>query len=458
MLGEESQKSLNLRPGSLLVLIACLICLSASAAFLVAYAVYKKQSDDKDRQVIAVERNNQFLSDRNIELQNSLQKLGDAYGNLETRYKDLAASLVLAHHATAARTGNSLPGLPPIEQPLVREGKFAVNLATAFNLTSSQDETVAESYLASINIMPRNGWISDYPVTPDIIAEIRKSAATSASSGYLQISEADAVELVDNISVAMNLPIANNDPASENRSRSASVSSDSSGYVEPSAVEDYYDDNKPAIVTYYPPPLEYAYLYDWVPSPFWWEGFGFRGFFILIDFERRHHHHLITNHVTSANGKVSKINAITRASAVANPQTGAGVGASNKADPKVSPVLASPGAAFDTGRAVQRPAGRAPDIEKSASRPRASLKADFRSSRYEGRTLNGTPSPRFPAGGGYSGGTGDSRRADTGMKAQSGGLGSGKVRKNLNIPGFSPKRRFSKPLIQKCRSGRQILP
>jgi hypothetical protein len=426
MFGEEPKRTVSVRPGNLLVVIACLICLSISAAFGVAYAVYKKQSDDKDRQVIAVERNNQFLSDRNIELQNSLQKLGDAYGNLETRYKNLAAGLVSAQHATAVSTGNSLPGLPPIEQPLVREGKFAVNLATAFNLTSSQDEAVAESYLASINIIPRNGWISDYPVTPDIIADIRESVAISASSGYLQIPEADAVELVDNIGVAMNLPIANYGPDSENRSRSTAESSDSSGYVEPSVVEDYYDDNEPPVVTYYPPPLEYAYLYEWVPSRFWWGGLGFRGFFILIDFERRHHHHLITNHVTNANGKVSKISAITRASAVNNPQTGSGAGASNTADPQSSPVPASSGASHDAGRAVQPPTGSAPDIEKPVSRPHSGPKADFRSSHFEGRTFNGTPSPRFSPGGGYSGGIGDSRRPDTGMKgSQSSGLGGG---------------------------------
>src|SRR5208337_3450320 len=102
---------------------------------------------------------------------------------------------------------NSTSTRPPIGQPLVSEGEFAVELATALNLTPSHDEAAAEDALGSISIAPRNGWISDYPITPDIIAEVRESTARSASSGSLSISEADATRTVDRVSTAMNLPI-----------------------------------------------------------------------------------------------------------------------------------------------------------------------------------------------------------------------------------------------------------
>ena len=39
------------------------------------------------------------------------------------------------------------------------------------------------------------------------------------------------------------------------------------------------------VVTYYAPPGIMTYIYDWVPYPFWWDGFYFGGFFILSDFE-----------------------------------------------------------------------------------------------------------------------------------------------------------------------------
>jgi hypothetical protein len=405
MLGEKTKRTVSVRPITLLVSLACLIGLSVSATFLIRHAGYKKQPDDKDQQILTAQKNNKFLSDKNIELQNSLLKLEDEYSNLESRYKDLAASLVLGQHTAAVNSKSSPSGPPPIEQPLVREGEFAVELATAFNLTSSHDEAAGESYLASINIMPRNGWISDYPMTPDIIAEVRDSASRSASAWNLQISETDAASIVDKVSIAMNLPVeVGYESNSEYQSSSVAPPPEVSEYVEPSVVVDYYDDNKPPIVTYYPPPLEYTYLYDWVPSPFWWKGFGFGGFFILVDFDRRHHHNPITNHVTNANGTVTRINATTRASATANRQTGSRANTASTADTSASRNLTSSGSAPDTDRTMRGPGSATQDIEMLTSSPRASVVAASQSPSYYGRTFNGAPSPRFSPGGESGGG------------------------------------------------------
>src|SRR5271157_5305310 len=198
----------------------------------------------------------------------------------------LGVSLALASFTASVNAQSSTSQRPPVEQPLVREGDFAVELATALNLTQSNDEAAAESSLAAINIAPRNGWISDYPMTPDIISEVRESAARSASAGSLNMSEADASSTVDRISIAMNLPVKvagknyayGSSSSSEYSSSSAAPPPESSEYMEPSEVEQYYDDSGPPIVSYYPPPWAYAYLYDWVPWPFWWGGYGFGGF------------------------------------------------------------------------------------------------------------------------------------------------------------------------------------
>jgi hypothetical protein len=152
--------------------------------------------------------------------------------------------------------------------------------------------------------MPKNGWISDYPMTPDIIAEVRESTVKSARAGSLKMPEADAAHAVDSVTTAMNLAI---------QFAGGKNAAAASEYMDPSTLEEYYSDNGPPVVTYYPPPEEYAYLYDWVPWPFWWDGSDFGGFFILVDFDRFHHHRRFTNHVWSANGKVSRINAVTRA-------------------------------------------------------------------------------------------------------------------------------------------------
>jgi cell division protein FtsB len=424
MLGENTKRAVSARAITVLFLLACLIGLSLSAAFLFGHAIYKKQFEDKDRQVLAAEKNNEFLSDKNVELQNSLQKLEDAYSSLESRYKDLVASSLLAQHMAAMNTKSSSAGSPPIEQPLVREGEFAVELATAFNLTSSYDEAAAESYLASLDIAPKNGWISDYPMTPDIIAEVKESVAISASSGYLQISETDAVGLVDNVSISMNLPVKEGyESSSEYQSHLPAPRPDASEYVEASVLEDYYDGNKPPAVTYYPPPLEYAYLYDWVPSPFWWEGFRFTGFFILVDFDRHYHHHPITNHVTNANGTVTRINATTRASASVNRQTAPKANAANTADDiSVSLNLTSSVPARDTDRTMRNPGNATHDKETSTSSPRAGEAAASRFPSYDGRTFNSAPSPRFSPGGGYGGWSDSGPKGDGVMR---GFLGNG---------------------------------
>lgn len=253
----------------------------------------------------------------------------------------VAASLVLAPFAASVNAKGSTSKRPPIEQPLVSEGEFAVELASALSLTSSHDEAAAESSLSSISIAPRNGWISDYPMTPDIIAEVRESAARSASSGSLSISEADATRTVDSVSTAMKLPVkaadekytyeSSSSSSSEYQSSSAAPPPEVSEYVEPSEVEEYYDEYGPPIVSYYPPPWEYGYLYDWVPWPFWWGGFGFGGFFVLCDFDRHDHHHHFSNNVRNANGTFSKVNATTRAKGTGTRSSSTLAGASRSA-------------------------------------------------------------------------------------------------------------------------------
>ncbi len=73
--------------------------------------------------------------------------------------------------------------------------------------------------------------------------------------------------------------------------------------VNPAVINNYYNEEGPPAVTYYPPPEDYDYLYAWVPYPFWCSGFFFPGFFVLNDFDiivAGHHHHRITNHFFDA--------------------------------------------------------------------------------------------------------------------------------------------------------------
>ncbi|MGD0662907.1 MAG: hypothetical protein ABSD38_33050 [Syntrophorhabdales bacterium] len=192
----------------------------------------------------------------------------------------LSLLLVAAPLALNAQEGQVAP---PVNVSTVREGDFAVDLEQALGVGSSRDEVEAETTLGNLGVAPRNGWIADYPVTPDILNELQQAAAGVADAGKLSIGRDEAMALVNGVaakegiaSTAYNGPPptgANPPPAGE-------------GYPSPADIGDYYTEEGPPVVTYYGPPPDYYYLYAWVPYPFFCEGFWFPGFYILHDFHR----------------------------------------------------------------------------------------------------------------------------------------------------------------------------
>ncbi len=199
---------------------------------------------------------------------------------------------------------------PPLSQPLVREGTLAARLADVLKLGPVRSEAEAESALNAAGIAPRNGWIADYPVTPDIAGELETSVADAAETGILSVSKDAALRTFRDVMTEYNLPVAAED---EVRSSEASPPA----YPDAEAVDNYYDSEGPPVVTYYAPPSGYAYMYDWVASPFWWSGVWFSGFFILTEFDVRVHRHghkrgdghdeFISNHFRDGTGRTARI-------------------------------------------------------------------------------------------------------------------------------------------------------
>lgn len=181
--------------------------------------------------------------------------------------------------AQAEQTG---AGPPPVEQKLVREGEFAVKLLFALGVGTTDDEVEAESQLGELGILPRNGWIADYPVTPDIIAELEQAVGDAADAGKLSLTREDALTRLEGVKADFGVAIKPyaGGPAAEAKP------AESKDYPTPTVINNYYYEKGPPVVTYYAPPPDYYYLYSWVPSPFWWFGFWFPGFFILNDFHR----------------------------------------------------------------------------------------------------------------------------------------------------------------------------
>jgi hypothetical protein len=250
---------------------------------------------------------------------------------------------------------------PPVEQPLVPEGVFAVQLVEALKIGQVQDEVQAENTLSSVGIEPKNGWIAGYPVTPPIISEIEKGVAAAAEAGKLRMGKGEALKAVGDLKARLGLSItpgAISQPAAPQTVPGGGVGNsviykfiDKNGVIHftdqydsipmeyrnrvetiqgkarppspvtptpedsqpsenisipnpgPEVVNNYYYDSGPPVVTYYEPPQPYYYLYAWVPYPFWCSGFYFSGFFILHDFHRHVFFHkrpfVVTNHVVT---------------------------------------------------------------------------------------------------------------------------------------------------------------
>ncbi len=188
-----------------------------------------------------------------------------------------AACLLLSPFATFAadyESHTSTDQSPPIAQTLVREGDLAIKLAANLNLGKPTDETTAENMLATAGIAPLNGWISDYPVTPQIVGQLNDAISKAAEAGTLKISAQEASSGLNQLVAQLNLP----EPAGDQ------TGTPGTEQTSPTVVNNYYYNEGPPIITYYPPPADYVYLYDWVPYPVFWVGFWFPGFFICHNF------------------------------------------------------------------------------------------------------------------------------------------------------------------------------
>jgi hypothetical protein len=240
----------------------------------------------------------------------------------------LASLLLLALPVVVrAETEAAKPAPPPIAQQLVREGDLAMKLTVALGLGTFEDETEAESKLGDVGIVPRNGWIADYPVTPDIIGELQKSVGDAAEAGKISLGKDEAVKKLTDVSTQLSLSV-----KPYTGSGSAEVPpAEAEKYPNQTVVNNYYYEQGPPVVTYYAPPPDYYYLYSWVPYPFWWFDFWFPGFFILNDFHRPfffgHRVVFISNHFNDIRvNRVFRIDPVRRF----NGRTFAGIGVVNR--------------------------------------------------------------------------------------------------------------------------------
>ncbi len=262
-------------------------------------------------------------------------------------------------HAQSDQSGQTSP---PLAQELVREGDFAIKLQAALGLGTTQDEVEAESSLGEVGIAPRNGWIADYPVTPDIITELQKSVSDAALAQKLPDDKNEALQIFQDTVAGLNLSI---------RSYAANQPHPSGPeqFPDQTVVNNYYYNQGPPVVTYYAPPPDYYYMYSWVPCPFWWTDFWFAGFFILQDFHRivnvNHRTVFISNHFNDVREhRVFRVDAVSRF----HGKTFAGIGAPHGGNFISTGVSRGERTIFNGTRTQKMSKNRNPDQSSSGSK------------------------------------------------------------------------------------------
>ena len=334
-------------------------------------------------------------------------------------------------------------GLPPISQQLVREGDFAVKLYAALGLGVVQDETEAESGLGKAAIIPRNGWIADYPVTPDIMGELQQSVGNAAANGNIALDRGEALRRLDAVATELSLGIRPQTAVSTGEAQDATAAQD---YPNPTVINDYYQDEGPPVVTYYSPPPDYYYLYGFIPYPFWCEGFWFPGYFILHDFYRSFHNHnrvsFVSNHFNDLRShRVFRVDPVARF----NGRTFAGIGVKNRRGFISTGVPSSQRSIFNAPRAQAPPGMRPlPGMRSSYPTTRATSGSFTQGGRRAGRSQapigRGTGRTFSGAPGGSTGRTFSAPSRGTFSAPSPGGAGRGMSVPSGAYGGGAPRR------------------
>lgn len=356
----------------------------------------------------------------------------------------LAVSIFLLASA-AAHAQQAAPSYPPsasISAPLVREGDLAAALDSAFGLGNGRDEAAAENRLSEIAITPKNGWIADYPVTPDIASEIQQGVIEAADSGRLGFGRDEAMNRLQTVLVSAGLI---NRPYDGSAYAAAAPQSANPGYPypDPAALGDYYASQGPPVLTYYSPPPDYAYLYSYVDYPFWYSGFWMPGFFVLRDFHRPYGTYgrsFVSNHfVRPGTNAVYRVNptarlAGTAATYAAAPARGfatargvAGAPSSAGASGSRGPAgtYRSPGTAGSVPRSAfsqPSPYGT-PRVAMSATRSAAPSAPAFSGGHSSFFSSSRPSSGSFRSSGGFGGGSSGGRSSSGGSHGGGGGHG-----------------------------------
>jgi|GEM_PF-3378443 len=203
----------------------------------------------------------------------------------------LAAVMLLFPYVAYAEYETQARQASPIHPTLVHEGEFAIPLVEALEMGVVESEEEAVHRLIDADIEPTNGWIADYPMTPQIVGELATAIAAAAESNKMEMSREAALEAFNILVLEFGLSIPG-DLGPEYADGSPVIDSPKCEYE---AIKHYYDEYGPPVLTYCRPPYRYDSMYRWVPYDSWWYGYRYPGYYFLHSFHYTirigHHRH-----------------------------------------------------------------------------------------------------------------------------------------------------------------------
>lgn len=204
----------------------------------------------------------------------------------------LAAALLIPALVTAQQPVEK-SSISAIEPVLVRQGDFAMLLVEALHLGVAERQESAISRLEDADIAPEDGWIADYPMTPEILAQLAPTLGDAADSGAIALSRDEALGALQALAAEFGLSL----PDELGPRYARRYLRDDAYDCQGSTIRRYYDNYAPPVLSYCRPPYDYDYLYDWRPYGSWWHGHYYPGYYLLhrfhlvihVDSTRPHH-------------------------------------------------------------------------------------------------------------------------------------------------------------------------
>ena len=96
---------------------------------------------------------------------------------------------------------------PPVAHTLVPEGVLAMQLTEALKLGPVTDEAKAEELLSSLGIEPKNGWLAEYPVTPDVLGDVEEGISKASEQRKIKLTKDQVLKLVGDVKAKLGFDV-----------------------------------------------------------------------------------------------------------------------------------------------------------------------------------------------------------------------------------------------------------